>query len=212
MQDSKKRALEILAILEKEHPEARSLLDYENPFQLLVATILAAQCTDDRVNQVTKVLFARYPDPASMAGASIEELEELVRPTGFYRNKARSVSRASKTLVDRFDSEVPRSIEEMTEIPGVGRKTANVVVGSCFDAPAIMVDTHFKRVVGRLGLSGEKDPEKIEHALRLLIPEEQQTRFSYVINFHGRYRCKSRKPDCPGCSITALCPYPQKTL
>ncbi|HUV09282.1 MAG TPA: endonuclease III [Spirochaetia bacterium] len=205
------RALEIMALLSQEYPDARSLLEYRNPFELLVATILAAQCTDERVNQVTRTLFDRLPDPRSMAGARTEELEEIIRSTGFFHAKAKSLLGVARDLVSRFQGDVPRRIEELISLPGVGRKTANVVAGNCFNVPAVIVDTHLKRVVGRLALTEEENPDKIEFSLREIVPEDRQTRFSHVVNFHGRYRCKARKPDCPTCPIDRLCPYPDKT-
>jgi endonuclease-3 len=205
------RGLEILRLLDAQYPDARILLDYRNPFELLVATILAAQCTDERVNQVTKPLFERAPDPLAMAEMPLDELEEMIHSTGFFRAKAKSLHNASETLVKDYDGRVPESIEELTKVPGVGRKTANVIAGNCFDKPAIIVDTHFKRVVGRLRLTSQTNPDKIEKGIRSIMPRESQTRFSYVINFHGRYCCRSRKPDCPHCAIRELCPYPDKT-
>lgn len=204
------RAIEILRLLDERYGDARILLDYRNPFELLVATILSAQCTDERVNQVTKTLFGRAPDPAPMAEIPIDELEDLIHSTGFFRAKSKSLHNASETLVKDFAGKVPESIEELTKIAGVGRKTANVIVGNCFHKPAIIVDTHFKRVVGRLELTAETNPDNIEKDMRSIVPEESQTRFSYVINFHGRYCCRARKPDCPGCAICVRCPYPSQ--
>jgi endonuclease-3 len=209
--EKKKRAYEILGILRGLYPDARPLLNFKNPFELLAATILAAQCTDERVNEVTQKLFSKYPDPASLARADREELETIIRPTGFYKNKAKSLLGASKALVERFGGVVPGGIDELTELPGVGRKTANVVAGNCFGVPAIIVDTHLKRVTLRLGLAGSEDPDKIELEIRALLKEEDCTRFSHVINFHGRYVCQARKPKCPACAISRLCPYPDKT-
>jgi len=205
------RALEIFRLLDGQHPDAGILLDYRNPFELLVATILSAQCTDERVNQVTKTLFGRAPEPAAMAEIPIDELEELIHSTGFFRAKAKSLHKASEILAKDFAGRVPDSIEELTKITGVGRKTANVIVGNCFNKPAIIVDTHFKRVVARLELTAETNPDRIEKDVRSFVLPERQTGFSYVINFHGRYCCRARKPDCSDCSIRALCPYPQKT-
>jgi endonuclease-3 len=210
-EELRERTLAILDVLEEQFPDARTLLRFENPFQLLVATILAAQCTDERVNQVTEDLFRKLPDPKTMSEATPEDLEQMIRPTGFYRNKTKSLLKASSTLVESFAGEVPRSIEELITIPGVGRKTANVIVGNCFGQPAVIVDTHLKRVVGRLGLTQQRDPDKIEMEMREILPPSRQTRFSMLINFHGRYRCKARKPDCPGCPIARLCPYHKKT-
>ena len=193
------------------YPDARPLLNFKNPFELLAATILAAQCTDERVNEVTRRLFVKYPDPASLAKADRKELEGIIRPTGFYRNKTKSLLGASKALVERFGGVVPGGIDELTQLPGVGRKTANVVAGNCFGVPAIIVDTHLKRVTLRLGLAESEDPDKIELEIRALLKEEDCTGFSHMINFHGRYVCQARKPKCPACAISRLCPYPDKT-
>ncbi|MBN1838277.1 MAG: endonuclease III [Spirochaetales bacterium] len=205
------RALEILRILSAEYPDAKPHLDYRSPFELLTATILAAQCTDEMVNKVTPELFRRYPDPASLAAADPTALEALIRSTGFYRNKARSLLAMAGTLVERFGGRMPQSVEELTELPGVGRKTANVVAANCFGVPAIIVDTHLKRLAGRLELSGESDPDKIERELWDVVPEGDRTRFSAFINEHGRRVCSARKPRCPECRIAHLCPYPEKT-
>jgi endonuclease III len=209
--ERKDRAKKILAILNKRFPDAKPLLDYGNPFELLIATILAAQCTDERVNKVTPSLFKRYPDPGKLGLARIEDLEEIVRSTGFFHAKAKSIKRASEVLAEKYKGILPQSIDELAELPGVGRKTANVVAGNCFGAPAVIVDTHFKRVMGRLGLSSSEDPEKIEKDIREIVLEKNQTRFSLVVNFHGRYTCKAKKPLCPQCEIVDLCPYPDKT-
>jgi endonuclease-3 len=206
--EKKKRACEILGILAEEYPEARTLLNYTNPFELLAATILAAQCTDERVNEVTPKLFGRFPDPESLAKADRAELETIIRSTGFFKNKAKSLLGASRALVEKFGGAVPGGIDELTQLPGVGRKTANVVAGNCFGVPAIIVDTHLKRVTLRLGLAGSEDPDKIELEIRALLKEEDWTRFSRVINFHGRSVCQARKPKCPKCAISRLCPYP----
>jgi endonuclease-3 len=209
--EKRKRAYEILGILRREYPEARPLLNFKNPFELLAATILAAQCTDERVNAVTPKLFMKFPDPGSLAEANPAELEEIIRSTGFFKSKAKSLLGASRALVEKFGGVVPGGIDELTQLPGVGRKTANVVAGNCFGVPAIIVDTHLKRVTSRLGLAGSEDPDKIELELRALLDEEDSTRFSHVINFHGRYVCQARKPQCPACVINRLCPYPDKT-
>ena len=207
----KKRAAKILDILTEAYPQAGVHLDFRNAFQLLAATILAAQCTDERVNQVTPALFARFPDPASLAKADPAELEAMIRSTGFYRNKARSLLGMARALVQRFGGQVPRSIEELVGIPGVGRKTANVLLGACFGQPAIVVDTHLKRVSARLGLADAPDPDRVEAQLRALVPEARQTRFTWVVGEHGRRVCAARKPRCPECPVRALCPFPDKT-
>jgi len=209
--EEKKRAAEILRILARAYPEAGVHLEFHDAFQLLAATILAAQCTDQRVNQVTPALFARFPDAASLAQAGQEELEALVRSTGFYRNKARSLLGMARALVERFGGKVPETIEELVTLPGVGRKTANVLLGACYGKPAIVVDTHLQRVSARLGLARERDPDRVEAELRALIPADRQTRFTWVIGEHGRRVCAARKPRCPECPVRRLCPYPDKT-
>jgi endonuclease-3 len=210
-QGRRARAAEILRILAAEYPAARPHLEFRNAFELLAATILAAQCTDEAVNKVTPELFRRYPDARSLAEAKQEALEQLVKSTGFYRNKSRSLLAMAGGLVERFGGEMPRTVEELVELPGVGRKTANVVAGNCFGVPAIIVDTHFKRLAGRLELSDQSDPDKIEKDLWEVVPEAARTRFSLVINEHGRRVCVARKPRCPECKVAHLCPYPEKT-
>ncbi len=205
------RTGKIAAILEGEYPDARCMLDHGSPFELLIATILAAQCTDERVNSVTPALFRRYPDPAAMAGADMGELEELVRSTGFFHSKAKSIRGAAEALSSRIPGGLPRTMEELVAIPGVGRKTANVVLGVCFGLPAIIVDTHFYRVARRLGLTQAEVPEAIEAELQRLLHPEKWTRFSHGVTFHGRRRCKAKKPDCPACVLARLCPWPEKT-
>ncbi len=209
--DKRKRTHEIFDKLKLEHPDSRALLDYETPFQLLIATILAAQCTDDRVNSVTPYLFKQYPDPEKMAQADINELEKIVRPTGFYKNKAKSLKKVSEAVERDFSGRLPVTVAQLATLPGVGRKTANVVAGNCFNVPAIIVDTHVKRVAGRLKLSDNRDPDKIEKDLCELISEKDRTPFSYAVNFHGRYTCKALGPLCPNCVVEKLCPFPDKT-
>ena len=181
------------------------MLDHKDPFQLLVATILAAQCTDERVNMVTPALFGRFPTPAAMARADIEELETLVRSTGFFHNKAKSILGASESLARNFPDRFPDNMEELLTLPGVGRKTANVILGTCFDRPAIIVDTHVRRVAQRLGLASSEDPDEIERELQALIPRKDWTAFSNAVTFHGRRCCIARKPDHEGCAVRALC-------
>ncbi|MTE20193.1 endonuclease III [Streptomyces sp. TRM43335] len=184
------------------HPE----LDFENSFQLLVATVLSAQTTDLRVNQTTPALFAAYPTPEDMAAADPERLEELIRPTGFFRNKARSLLGLSAALRDRFGGEVPDNLEDMVSLPGVGRKTAHVVLGNAFGRPGLTVDTHFGRLVRRWKLTEHTDPEKVEAEIAEIIPKNEWTMFSHRVIFHGRRICHSRKPACGACPITHLCP------
>jgi endonuclease-3 len=207
----KKRAARILEILSAAYPQAGVHLAFRDAFQLLAATILSAQCTDERVNLVTPALFARYPAAAALAKASQPEVEVLVRSTGFYRNKARSLLGMARALMERFGGRVPERLEELVTIPGVGRKTANVLLGACFGQPAIVVDTHLKRVTERLGLASERDPDKVEAELRVLVSEDRQTRFTWVIGEHGRRVCAARKPRCFECPVRALCPFSEKT-
>jgi endonuclease-3 len=201
------RTVEIEARLSGEYPDAHCALDHESPLQLLVATILSAQCTDKRVNEVTPALFGRYPDAPAYAAADLAELEQLVRPTGFFRNKARSLQGLGRALVAEHGGEVPRSMEELTRLPGVGRKTANVVLGNAFGIDeGIVVDTHVGRLSRRLGLTGEEDPVKVESDLMGLVPQDGWTRWSHLLILHGRAVCKARRPDCPSCVLVDLCP------
>lgn len=184
------------------HPE----LDFENPFELLVATVLSAQTTDLRVNQTTPALFAAYPTPEDMAAAAPERLEELIRPTGFFRNKTKSLLGLSAQLCDRFGGEVPDSLEALVSLPGVGRKTAFVVLGNAFGRPGLTVDTHFGRLVRRWGLTEQTDPDKVEAEIAEIFPKRDWTMFSHRTIFHGRRICHSRKPACGACPIAPLCP------
>ncbi len=204
--DRAARARKIIGILKREFPGVRVSLDHRNPLQLLVATILSAQCTDERVNQVTPALFKKYPDARAYAAADRGELEETIRSTGFFRNKARSIQELGKTLMERFGGLVPRTMEELVTLPGVGRKTANVILGNAFGIPGITVDTHVGRVARRLGLTAEEDPVKAEYDLMPVVPKEEWTLFSLLIIHHGRKTCQARKPLCPACPIAALCP------
>ena len=210
--ERKERALKVYRILKSEYTNAGCLLDFTNPFELLIATILSAQCTDERVNKVTPELFKEYPDAESMAEADREKLEALIRPTGFYRNKAKSLINVSKAIMLKYKGKIPETVEELSSLPGVGRKTGSVVAGNCFGEPVIIVDTHVKRVAIRLGLCTAVQPDKIEQELKELIPRESYTDFSYVLNFHGRYMCKARKPSCDMCSVRDLCPFYKTTV
>jgi endonuclease-3 len=210
-QGRSERAARIFEILDAEYPDARPHLEYGNAFELLAATILAAQCTDEMVNKVTPELFRRYPDPAGLAAADQADLEGMIKSTGFYRNKVKSLLNMAKAVQDQFAGRLPDTVEGLVQLPGVGRKTANVVAGNCYGIPAIIVDTHFKRVIGRLELSDETNPDKIEFSMLDLVPEEKRTRFSMVVNEHGRRVCAARKPLCPDCSISDLCPFADKT-
>ena len=200
------RARRLADILARLYPEPRVSLDFETPWQLLVATILSAQCTDERVNIVTPALFRRYPDPQATAAADVRGLERLVVTTGFFRQKARSLKAAAQQIFERYRGEVPAAIDELVKLPGVGRKTANVVLGHAFGIPGMAVDTHVRRVSYRLGLTRESDPEKIEADLCDLLPSEQWTAFSMRLILHGRRVCAARKPRCAECALLADCP------
>jgi endonuclease-3 len=201
-----RRARAINRALAQVYPEARCELDFHGPFQLLCATVLSAQCTDVRVNQVTPALFARFPDARAMASAAREELEELIRPTGFFRSKATSLLELSRDIVERHDGEVPGRLDALVRLRGVGRKTANVVLGNAFGIPGITVDTHMGRLARRLGLTVNEDPVVVERDLNRLIERREWTEWSHRVIFHGRRRCTARKPDCGNCEIAALCP------
>lgn len=198
---------EILARLKDEYPEAETTLDYETPYELLVATVLSAQCTDERVNSVTPELFETYPTPEAMAEAQQEDVEEIVRPTGFYRRKARHLREGAETLVEEFDGEVPRNVEDLTRVEGVGRKTANVVVSNAFGThEGIAVDTHVQRLAQRLGVAETDDRDEIEDVLREKVPQEDWGLVSHLLIFHGRATCTARNPDCADCVLEDLCP------
>ncbi len=202
-----KRAAELLELLDKTYPAAHCELDHTNALELLMATILSAQCTDVRVNQVTRRLFARCRTAEDYASIPQEELEALVQPTGFFRAKARHLKECAIALLERHNGAVPPSLEALTRLPGVGRKTANVVLGDAFGTPeGVVVDTHVLRLSRRLGLSKHSTPEKVELDLMRLVPREQWARLSHWLIWHGRRRCDARKPDCVGCELAALCP------
>ncbi|HEY7721840.1 MAG TPA: endonuclease III [Pedococcus sp.] len=193
------------ALLER-YPYAHCELDFESPLQLLVATVLSAQTTDVMVNKVTPALFARYPTAADLAGADREEMEAILKPTGFFRAKTNSVMRLAADIVERFDGEVPRRMKDLVTLPGVGRKTANVVLGNAFGVPGITVDTHFGRLVRRFGWTPEDDPVKVEEAVGRLIPRKEWTMLSHVVIFHGRRTCHAKRPACGACTIARWCP------
>jgi len=197
---------DVLAFLGREYPGARVLLAFRNPFELLVATVLAAQCTDERVNRVTPGLFRAYPGPASFAEAPQGELEEAVRPTGFFRNKAKAVRGLSEAIVSRHGGRVPETMEELTALPGVGRKTASILLGACFGVPALPVDTHVARVSFRLGLTRSKDPVRIEEDLAAAVPRGKWWEFTTRLGWHGRQVCVARKPRCSECGLAPVCP------
>jgi endonuclease-3 len=212
MRKKTERVAEILVQLKRMYPKAKCSLDFTNPFELLIATMLSAQSTDVRVNIVTKSLFRKYPDPQSFAKASQVEMERDVKQTGFFRNKAKAVIAASQAIVEKHNGEVPRTMEELTALPGVGRKTANVVLSNAFNAPVgIVVDTHVTRVSGRLGLTANFDAVKIEEDLMKLIPKKEWTNYSHRIIYHGREICIARKPKCAICDLNALCPSAEES-
>jgi endonuclease III len=188
------------------HPDAHCELDFRNPLELAVATILSAQCTDERVNQTTPKVFARYPTAADYAGANRAELEEMIRPTGFFRNKTDSLIKLGQALVERHDGAVPSTLDELVKLPGMGRKTANVILGNAFGVPGITVDTHFSRLVQRWRWTDEVDPVKIEFAIAALIERKDWTMLSHRVIFHGRRVCHARKPACGACTIARDCP------
>jgi endonuclease-3 len=208
-EQAKQRVEKIFPILRKTYPDATVSLDHQNAFELLIATILAAQCTDARVNIVTKTLFAKYRTPADWLNISRETLEQEIKSTGFYRNKAASIQKACATIIEKFNGQVPGTMEELLQLGGVGRKTANVILGNCFGIPSIICDTHMIRLSRRLGLSENADPTKLEFDLMEIVPKKKlggPTAFSHCIVFHGRACCKARKPDCVNCPIAQHCP------
>jgi endonuclease III len=209
-QADQKRVKEIIKILSEDIPDSRVALRFSNPLQLLIATILSAQCTDVKVNQVTADLFKKYRSAKDYAEADIAELEEMIRPTGFYRNKAKSLQNCSREIVGRFGGKVPKTLEDLVTLPGVGRKTANVILGNAFDVPGIVVDTHVQRVSQRIGLTKNSDPVKIEFDLMEIVPKEEWTHFSNLLVWHGRKTCVARKPLCGICPIRELCDYGSK--
>jgi endonuclease-3 len=201
------RVLEIIRLLEKEWPDAKIALHYSNPLELLVATILSAQCTDKRVNIVTKSLFKKYTKAEDYANVRLEELEGDIKPTGFYRNKAKNIKAACKILVEKFNSEVPRKMEDIVSLPGVARKTANIVLGDAYGViEGIAVDTHVRRLAKRLGLTENNDPNKIEKDLMTIVPRDKWLRITDLLIFHGRYICIARKPKCGKCVLNKICP------
>ncbi len=195
---------------DKAYPDAPCTLDYEDPFQLLVATILAAQCTDARVNMVTPALFKKYPDVESFAKAKVSDVEELIRSTGFFRNKAKNIVACANVLIEKHNGEIPDTMEELTALPGVGRKIANLMLGDIFGKPAIVVDTHCKRITNLLGLTKNTDPKKIEMDLRKIIPPEYGSVFCHQLVEHGRKVCIARRPKCEECGIYEVCAYYNK--
>jgi endonuclease-3 len=204
---TKQRITKITGILRRTYPDVKTALRHKNPVQLLVATILSAQCTDEQVNRVTPTLFKKLPTAKDFAEVSLSDLEGMIRSTGFYRNKAKSIKACCVALVERHGGKVPDNIEDLVKLPGIGRKTANVILGSAFGIPGIVVDTHVKRVSQRIGLTKESDPVKVEFDLMGLIPKKDWIAFSHQMIWHGRALCKARKPKCPECPLLDLCDY-----
>jgi endonuclease-3 len=201
-----RRARKVNRVLAETYPDARCELDFDNAFELLVVTVLSAQTTDKRVNAVRPALFAAYPDAQAMAGAEREKLEQIIQPTGFFRAKTESLLKLSQALVERFDGQVPGRLEDLVTLPGVGRKTANVVLGNAFDVPGITVDTHFGRLARRLGWTEETDPVKVEHEVGALFPKRDWTMLSHHLIWHGRRVCHARTPACGACTVARWCP------
>ncbi len=204
--EAKKRVENIFPVLKRTYPKAKIALNYSNPLELFVATVLSAQCTDVRVNKVTKDLFRKYKTAEDWARADIEEIQEDIRSTGFFRNKAKNIKAACQYMIENHEGKVPGTMKELLKLPGVGRKTANVILGNAFETPGITCDTHVIRLSRRLQLSENSDPVKLEHDLADIVPDKEWTKFSNVLIFHGRNICKARKPDCENCSISDYCP------
>ena len=205
--DVKTRALKTMELLEKEHPDAKIALHYTNPLELLVATILSAQCTDERVNMVTKTLFKKYTKAKDYANADLSELERDIKSTGFYRNKAKNLKKCCQILVEKYNSQVPKTMEEMLELPGVARKTANIVLSNAYGVvEGVAVDTHVRRLAKRLGLTENEDPNKIEEDLMKTVPKDKWMRITDLLIFHGRRICIAKKPKCEVCVLNKICP------
>jgi len=201
------RALKVIELLEREHSDAKIALHYTNPLELLVATILSAQCTDERVNIVTKTLFKKYTKAEDYANADLKELEQDIKSTGFYRNKAKNIKKTSQILVEKYHSKVPETMEALLALPGVARKTANIVLTNAFGVvEGVAVDTHVRRLAQRLGLSGNDDPDKIEKDLMRIVPKDQWMRITDLIIFHGRRVCTAKRPNCAACVLNKFCP------
>lgn len=201
------RVLKIIELLEKEHPDAKVALSYATPLELLIATILSAQCTDERVNIVTKTLFKKYRTPQDYANADLKELEQDIKSTGFYHNKAKNIKRCCQMLVEKFNLQIPRTMEELLELPGVARKTANIVLSNVYGVvEGIAVDTHVRRLACRLGLTENDDPNKIEQDLMMIVPKDKWMRITDLLIFHGRRICTAKKPKCEACVLNRICP------
>ncbi|MBW1954656.1 MAG: endonuclease III [Deltaproteobacteria bacterium] len=204
------RAEKIFKSLRTTYPDVKTQLHFHTPFELLVATMLSAQCTDKQVNTVTRTLFQKLKTPKDFVKVPQETLEALIRPTGYFRNKARSIKKCAQSLLDKYDGRVPETLDELVALPGVGRKTANVVLGAAFGIPGIVVDTHVARIAQRLALTAHKDPVKIEFDLMEVLPESKWSDFSLLLIYLGRQFCTARKPDCPGCPVNRHCSWPEK--
>lgn len=202
---------DIIDVLSKHYPSVRVALNYSNPLELLIATILSAQCTDERVNKITPYVFKKYPTAKNFAEADLKILEEDIKPTGFYKNKAKHIKTCCQALVEKYNGEVPADLEKLTTLPGIGRKTANVVLGNAFGIPGIVVDTHVRRVSQRLGLTKNSDAVKIEFDLMNIVPKIDWTKFSLQLTWHGRTVCTARRPDCKKCPTLLFCDYYQET-
>lgn len=209
MVDKKETVKKILQVFDNDYEDAKCTLKYKNPLELLISTQLAAQCTDERVNIVTEKLYKKYKSGYDFANADLKELENDIRSTGFFRNKAKNIKETCRILIENHNGQVPDNLEDLLKLPGVGRKTANVVLGNIFGIPSIVVDTHAKRLSNRIGLSSSDNPEKIEFDLMKIVPKESWTKFSHQLVFHGRNVCKARKPDCKNCNILKYCNYGQ---
>lgn len=206
LKKKKERAQKIFRVLDPLYTQNKTALKYRTPFQLLIATILSAQCTDKQVNSVTPILFKKYKKPDDFIKVPISQLEDDIRPTGFFRNKAKSIKGCCQGLVDLYGGKVPSSMEEMIKLPGVGRKTANCVLGAAFDIPGVVVDTHVKRLAQRMGFTANQDPDKIEKDIGELLPREKWRRFSDILIYHGREICKARNPNHEECPVRLVCP------
>ena len=201
------RALKIIELLEKEHPDAKVALHYSNPLELLMATILSAQSTDETINKVTETLFKKYTKPEDYASADLKELEQDIRSTGFYHNKAKNLQNSAKMLVEKYNSQVPKTMEELVKLPGVARKTANIVITNAYGVVAgVAVDTHVRRLAQRLGLTENSNPDKIEKDLMRIVPKDKWMRITDLLIFHGRRVCTAKKPNCAGCVLNKICP------
>lgn len=211
MVESKQKISHILGVLQVRYPDVKTQLVHKSPFQLLVATILSAQCTDSQVNRVTPVLFGRYPGPLELAGAPLEDIKSIIFSTGFFNNKAKNIKACAGALLEHYGGKVPDNMEELLTLPGVGRKTANVVLSSVFNTPAIVVDTHVQRISRRLGLTGEKDPVRIEFDLMKKIPRSAWSDFSLWLIYFGRQLCTARAPVCGECPLDTVCPFYKST-